>query len=78
MLWLLVPVSGHGSVIMIFPYKLIQTTEREIPAKCSIILFNPLKPQAKFVADNNLFFFFFFSQKISLDMSCESSPWADD
>ena len=35
---------------------------------------SPLKHQAKFEADNILFFFYF-SEKISLDVSCESSAW---
>ena len=42
------------------------------------MLILPLKCQAKFVADNILNFSFiiiYFSEKISLDISCESSAW---
>ena len=35
----------------------------------------PLKRQVKFVGDRILNFFYCFSEKISLDISCESSAW---
>ena len=43
-----------------------------------VLLHEPLKHQAEFVADNIQLFLNFFGKKISLDISCELSVLADD
>ena len=63
--------------ILVFNYLQSGEQKKKNPFKLAIpsnrCLILPLKRQVKFVADDIQNFFFYFSEKTSLDISCESS-----